>query len=158
MLGVNSEYDALTLVRNRRVLLDTQLPTLDKMDDTTRAIDFLKSYVAGNDRAFAHEVDKPDFDNEFTQQTPECVGKIFKNGEVAFLPHTFTEILEKRGGFASADKLREDFCAKGYLRHRTGKTTYPTWFNGQNRKMIRFAEGVLSTPESNEFNRNSSEA
>ena len=158
MLGVNSEYDALTLVRNRRVLLDTQLPTIDKMDDTTRAIEFLKSYVAGNDRAFAHEVDKPDFNNEFTQQTPECVGKIFKNGEVAFLPHTFTEILEKRGGFASADKLREDFCAKGYLRHSTGKTTYPTWFNGQTRKMIRFAEGVLSTAESKEFNSQEADA
>lgn len=130
------------------------LPTSDEIDDTARAIEFLKSFVAGNDRAFAHEVDKPDFSNEFTQQTPECVGKIFKNVEVAFLPHTFTEILEKRGGFASADKLREDFYDKGYLLHCNGKTTYPTWFNGKTRKMIRFVAGVLNTAEGTELDSN----
>lgn len=156
MLGVNSEYDAVSLVRNRRIILDTQLPTIDQMDDTTRAIDFLKSFVAGNDRAFAHEVDKPDFDNEFTQQTPECIGKIFKNSEVAFLPHAFTEILEKRGGFASADKLREEFCAKGYLRHSEGKTTYPTYFRDKKVRMIRFLPNIITTEELTKLENNAS--
>lgn len=156
MLGVNSEYDAVSLVRNRRIILDTQLPTLDQMDDTTRAIDFLKSFVAGNDRAFAHEVDKPDFNNEFTQQTPECIGKIFKNGEVAFLPHAFTEILEKRGGFSSADKLREEFCAKGYLRHSEGKTTYPTYFRDKKVRMIRFLPNIITTEELTKLENNAS--
>ena len=132
------------------------LPTADEIDDTTRAIDFLKSFVAGNDRAFVHEVDKPDFNNEFTQQTPECIGKIFKDGEVAFLPHAFTEILEKRGGFASADKLREDFYDKGYLRHSSGNATYPTYFRDKKVRMIRFLPNIITTEELTKLENNAS--
>lgn len=147
MLGVTPQFDDAELIRDRRYLIDYQLPTLEQIDDTTRAIEFLKSFVAGNDKAFVHEVEKPEFDNEFTQSTYECLGKKFKNGEVAFLPHSFTEILEKRGGFDSADKLRNDFCNKGFLRHAKGKFTFLTRFAGKPTKMIRFNAGVLSTPE-----------
>lgn len=152
MLGVTTQFDDAELIRDRRYLIDYQLPTLSQLDDTTRAIDFLTSFVAGNDKAFTHEVDKPDFNNEFNQTAIECFGKIFKNGEVAFLPHSFTDILEKKGGFASADKLREEFYDKGYLRHCNGKSTYPTWFNGKTTKMIRFEPNVISNSESKAFN------
>lgn len=123
------------------------LPTADEIEDTARAIEFLKSFVAGNDKFFAHEVDKPDFDNEFSQSTPTCYGKIFKNGEVAFLPHVFCEILRDKGGFKSPDKLRAEFCDKGYLRNTRGKYTCQTWFNGHNVKMIRFKADIISTAE-----------
>jgi hypothetical protein len=150
MLGINAEFDAIELIRDRRYLIDYQLPTLDQMNDATRAIEFFKSVVAGNDKSFAHEVNKPDFDNEFAQSTNECYGKIFKNGEVAILPHIFKELLEKRGSFDSADKLRLDFYNKGLLRHTEGTMTFPTWFNGKTQKMIRFKAGVLSSPETEE--------
>lgn len=151
MLGINAEFDAIELIRDRRYLIDYQLPTLDQMDDATRAIEFLQSLVAGNDKSLAHEVNKPDFDNEFTQSANECFGKVFQNGEVAILPHIFKELLEKRGGFDSADKLRLDFYNKGLLRHSEGKMTFPTRFNGKTQKMIRFKAGVLSSPQTDEI-------
>ena len=151
MLGINAEFDAIELIRDRRYLIDYQLPTLDQMDDATRAVEFLQSLVAGNDKSLAHEVNKPDFDNEYTQSANECYGKVFKNGEVAILPHIFKELLEKRGGFPSADKLRLDFYNKGLLRHTEGKMTFPTRFNGKTQKMIRFKAGVLSSPQTDEI-------
>lgn len=147
MLGVNSEFDGFSFIRKRREIIDTQLPTLAELDDTERAIDFLQSFVAGNDKFFAHEVDKPEFDNEFCSSTPTCYGKIFKNGEVAFLPHAFKKILEVDGGFKSSDKLRNEFCDKGYLRTDTAKSTLRTWFRGKTVRMIRFKPGVISTAQ-----------
>ena len=123
------------------------LPTAAEIDDTARAIEFLQSFTAGNDKFFMHEVDKPEFDNEFTQSTPTCYGKKFKNGEIAFLPHAFKKILEDEGDFKSSDKLRAEFYDKGYLRHTAGRYTYPTWFNGGEKKMIRFKAGIISTAE-----------
>ena len=147
MLGIDTEFDRFSFIRDRRIIIDA-LPTIADMDDTTRAIEFLKSFVAGNDKFFAHEVDKPEIGNEFSQQAQTCHGKKFANGEVAFLPHAFTKILEGEGGFKSADKLRNEFCTKGYLKHKDGTTTYPTWFDGKTTKMIRFLPDVISTAES----------
>lgn len=141
-LGLQENGSDLELANDIDAILRL-MPTADEIDDTARAIEFLQSFSAGNDKFFAHETDKPEFENEFTQQTPTCYGKKFKNGEVAFLPHSFKKILEDEGGFKSADKLREEFYDKGYLRHMNGKTTYQTWFNGSNTKMIRFEAGII---------------
>lgn len=145
-IGLKSEFDKLSVLRNMNAIVDT-LPDTAELDDTTRAIEFLQSFTAGNDKFFVHEVNKPEFDNEFTQGTQTCYGKIFKNGEVAFLSHAFKKILEDEGGFKSSDKLRVEFGDKGYLRTYGGKCTYPTWFNGKVQKMIRFVSGIISTAE-----------
>lgn len=124
-----------------------QLPTADEIDDTTRAIEFLKSFYVANLKHFTSEVNKPEFGNEFSQGALECFGKDFKNGEVAFLPHILNRILTEDGGFKSAEKLIAEFYDKGYLRHSNGLNTYPTKINGKTVRAIRFKSGIITTAE-----------
>lgn len=124
-----------------------QLPTADEIDDTTRAIEFLMSFYVANLKHFTSEVNKPEFDNEFSQGALECFGKDFKNGEVAFLPHILNRILTEDGGFKSAEKLIAEFYDKGYLRHSYGLNTYPTKINGKTVRAIRFKSGIITTAE-----------
>lgn len=124
-----------------------QLPLATEIDDTTRAVDFLKDFFAGHEKFFKNEVNKPDFDNEFTQTAQVCYGKRFKNGEVAFLRTALIQILEKEGGFTSGDKLIDEFYDKGYLRHAKGTKTFSTYFNGTTRAMIRFVTGIIDTAD-----------
>lgn len=145
-LETDADESGVELGRDLDAIIRT-LPTAAEIDDTARAIEFLQSFTAGNDKFFIHEVDKPEFDNEFTQGAQTCYGKKFKNGEVAFLPHAFKKILEDEGGFKSSDKLRAEFCDKGYLRHAAGRFTQSTWFNGKVQRMIYFVSGIISTAE-----------
>lgn len=127
------------------------LPTPDDLDDSTRALAELQSFVAGHERFFIHEADKPDFDNEFSQGTFECYGKIFKNGEVAFLPTALKKILETELGFASMDALISEWDIKEKLRRGKGKNNgrrISTWFNGKNNPTYRFKAGVILSNES----------
>lgn len=124
-----------------------QLPLATEIDDTTRAVDFLKDFFAGHEKFFKNEVNKPDFDNEFTQTAQVCYGKRFKNGEVAFLRTALIQILEKEGGFTSGEKLIDEFYDKGYLRHAKGTKTFSTYFNGTTRAMIRFVTGIIDNAD-----------
>ena len=148
MIGASTKFNDTAVIINRRAILDT-LPTVAEFDDTARAIAYLSSYVAGHDKYFMHEISK-ELQNSLRADFPEinpnafeCYGKIFKDGEIAFLPHAFRKILEVDGGFASADKLISDFYEKGYLRSMNGRKTYQTWFNGKNVSTIRFLAGVI---------------
>ena len=125
------------------------LPTADDLDDTKRAIDFMRDCVVKYAKFFAREVNKPDFDNEFTQTATECYGKIFKNGEVAFIRSVLTKLLENEGGFTSADKLINEFYDRDYLRHCNGLNTFQTWINGKNFKAVRFVSGIVAEAEQN---------
>ena len=145
--GIKSEFDKVEVQRNLRCIVDT-LPTNAELDDTARALDFLRDFFAGHEKYFAREtVNKPEFNNEYTQTAFECYGKSFRNGEVAFLRNDLTTILEEKGKFASAEKLINEFYDKGYLRHANNTKTFSTFFNGKTRSMIRFVAGVISTAE-----------
>ena len=146
-IGIKAEFDKNECLRNMRCIVDT-LPTNAQLDDTERAIDFLRDFFAGHEKYFAHEAqNKPEFNNEYTQTAFECYGKDFKNGEVAFLRNSLIQILEEKGKFASGEKFVNECYDKGYLRHSDGKKTFPTFFNGKTKKMIRFVAGIISTAE-----------
>ena len=146
MLGVTTSFDKATLIRNRRYLLDNNLPTLGDMDDTARAADSLTSFVASHEKFFVREtVNKPEFDNEYTQTAQVCYGKKFRNGDVAFFRTELVKILENELGFASADKLISAWYDKGCLRHNDGKKSYVMYINGRNQRMICFKAGVVAT-------------
>ena len=123
------------------------LPTADDIDDAIRAKDVLCDCVVKYAKFFVREVDKPEFDNEFTQTATECYGKIFKNGEVAFIHSVLKKLLETEGGFTSADKLINEFYDRGYLRHCNGLNTFPTWINGKSFRAVRFVSGVIADAE-----------
>ena len=141
-IGLQESINTDELANDIDAIIRT-LPTAAEIDDTARAIEFLKSYVAGNDKFFVHELKDSD-DDEISQLAITCYGKIFRDGEAAFLPHQIKRILEEEGGFKSADKLIVEFYDKSYLRHMNGKRTYPTWFRGKATKMIRFKTGIIT--------------
>ena len=121
------------------------LPAPSDLDDGTRALADLQSFIAGHDKFFSHEADnKPEYDNEFVQNAFECYGKIFKNGEVAFFPTALKKILETELGFASADALIAEWANKDLLRCSNGDgLRFSTRINGNKVKAYRFKARVL---------------
>ena len=125
------------------------LPTAADMDDTARAIEFLKSFVAGSEKYFWRTVKNHNTGRkeDICHYTADGYGKYLSGGGVAFLPHALKMILEEKGGFKSADKLIAEFYDKGYLRTRNGRYKVQTWINGKPVWTYNFAENVLRAAE-----------
>lgn len=113
-IGVKNEFDKAACVRNMRAIVDT-LPTTDELDDTTRAVESLSSYVASHTKSFNRPVKDPDTGkiNEVVAWGIVCNGRIFENGEVAFLPTELRRILEDELKFPSANKLINEWKEQG---------------------------------------------
>lgn len=122
------------------------LPTPAELDDSTRALADLQSFVAAHDKFFERDVKDNSADGftEYRQTAWECFGKKFDNGEVAFFPTALKKILEKDLGYASADALISAFAFKNLLRCTKGRGyRFSTWVNGKSIPMVRFKAGVL---------------
>ena len=142
-IGFDSHFDNIYFCKDLNDI-NNLLPTPRELDDSTRAITDLQSFIAGHDRFFMHESDNKDFDYEATQSAFECYGKIFNNGEVAFFPTALKKILETELGFASADALITEWAAKDMLRCGKGRNSrYATRINGKSINAYRFKAGVL---------------
>ena len=148
MLGVTAQCDDVALVRNRRFILDNQLPTIAQMDDTTRAIKDLNSYVAAHEKSFArdekdNETGKP---VEIGSWGPVCPGKIFDTGAVVFHPTELKRILEDELHYASAEKLINDWNAQGnILITNKGRTTHLIRIGNKTYRTIHFKANIIST-------------
>lgn len=144
--AINRELgtDLATIIRT--------LPTAAEIDDTKRAIDFLKSFIAGSEKYFWRTIRDPDTGRkrDICHYTADGYGKLFENGEVAILPHALKMILEDKGHFKSAEKLIAEFGDKSYLRSMNGSYQYSSWIDGKTRKTIRFKAGILCGEERNE--------
>ena len=125
------------------------LPTAAEMDDTARAIEFLKSFVAGSEKYFWRTIKNSTTGRkeDICHYTADGYGKFLGKGAVAFLPHALKMILEEKGGFKSADKLIAEFYDKGYLRTRNGRYKVQTWINGKPVWTYNFAENLLRAAE-----------
>jgi len=125
------------------------LPTVAEMDDTARAIEFLKSFVAGSEKYFWRTIKNSTTGRkeDICHYTADGYGKFLGKGGVAFLPHALKMILEEKGGFKSADKLIAEFYDKGYLRTRNGRYKVQTWINGKPVWTYNFAENLLRAAE-----------
>ena len=125
------------------------LPTAAEMDDTARAIEFLKSFVAGSEKYFWRTIKNSTTGRkeDICHYTADGYGKFLGKGAVAFLPHALKMILEEKGGFKSADKLIAEFYDKGYLRTRNGRYKVQTWINGKPVWTYNFAENLLRASE-----------
>lgn len=127
------------------------LPTVAEMDDTARAIEFLKSFVAGSEKYFWRTIKNSTTGRkeDICHYTADGYGKFLGKGAVAFLPHALKMILEEKGGFKSADKLVAEFYDKGYLRTRNGRYKVQTWINGKPVWTYNFEENLLRATEDN---------
>ena len=132
------------------------LPTPAELDDSTRALADLQSFVAAHRKFFEFDLK----DNSAAGFTPinsvafESFGKIFPNGEVAFYPTALKKILEKELGYASADALISAFAFKGLLRFTKGDgLRFSIRINGKKIKVYRFKADVLfsNDTEDNDF-------
>ena len=143
--GLKTELDTKSLLADIIDILSL-LPTPDELDDSTRAIADLQSFVAAHDKFFERDVKDNSVEGftELKQYAWECYGKKFDNGEVAFFPTALKKILEKELGYASADALISAFAFKNLLRCTKGKGyRFSTRIKGSVVNTIRFKAGVL---------------
>ena len=117
MLGIFNDADNARFYSDLRHILPT-LPTQDQLDDSTRAIDFLRSFVAAHTKNF---YGTGIVQNGKLLGSFEVYGNIHNTGgEVDFLPHALKRILEDEGKFPNAEKLIADFYSKGFLETSKG--------------------------------------
>lgn len=120
------------------------LPTAADIDDTSRAIEFLKSFVAGHVKFFERDVKNANgVISPINACAIESYGKIFTDGEVAFLPHALKKILEGEGGFKSADKLIAEFYDRGLLKANKGERTFRTYIGDARPRTFCFKRDVF---------------
>lgn len=141
----NSDFDAFKLCDDIKAVTDT-LPSVDEMDEALRALDALRSFVAGHPRNFY----MPHSENSVSfYPTPnEYFGKKFSNNEVAFFPTSLKKIIEHELGFASLDALLCKWAQRGFLRCSNGSGyRISIRINGILTKVYRFNAGVLLSDE-----------
>ena len=146
-IGVKSAFDKFACTRNMRAIVDT-LPTLAELDDTTRAIKDLNSYVAAHEKSFTR--DEKDNETgkvvEISAWGTACFGKIFDTGEVAFHPTELKRILEDELHYASADKLINEWNSQGnILITDKGRMTHVIRIGGKTYRAVHFRANIIST-------------
>lgn len=147
-IGEQETFDFVAAAKDIKAIIST-LPTPDELDDSTRAIKDLQSFVAGHINFFAFDIkdNTPEGFTSINSKSFECYGKRFGNGEIAFLPHALKKILEEELHYQSADALIAEFAQKGYLRCGKGKGAglcITTRIYNQVTRSYRFKAGVLS--------------
>ena len=122
------------------------LPTSAEIDDTTRALESLTSFVAGHEKYFLRNQKDTNGDEMTFTFANETYGKIFDTGEVAFFPTALKKILEDELKFASADKLIAEWRdLNTILKVDKGQTTRKIRIGKKTYRVYHFRAGILST-------------
>ena len=146
-IGAQTAFDDVATARDIKEII-TLLPTNAEIDDTTRAIASLSSYVASHEKSFArdetsNETGKP---VEIGSWGTVCSGKIFDTGEVIFFPTELKRILEDELHFASAEKLINEWKEQGnILITDKGRTTHTIRLGGKTPRVFHFRANIIST-------------
>ena len=135
-IGLQDTIDESAAIKDALTILQMLIPAAE-MDDTTRAIDFLKSFLLSHAKFF----DTVDLVN--SRRPPEQYGFVMEDGAVGFFLDSFKKIIEGEGKFKSANKIRAELADKGLIKHSDGKTSYSGRFNGTNMRVVYFRPGVL---------------
>lgn len=144
-IGEKNFFDAKQFCDDIKEIILT-LPTPEELDDSTRALNDLQSFIASHEKYFARDISDHSADGytPYNQSAWECFGKIFKTGEVAFFPTALKKILELELGFASMDMLVAEWARKDFLRCTKGKGyRCSTKINGKSILTIRFKDNIL---------------
>ena len=146
-VGAQSAFDDVAAARDIKTII-ALLPTNTEIDDTTRALASLSSYVASHEKSFmrdetSNETGKP---VEIGSWGTVCSGKIFDTGEVIFFPTELKRILEDELHFASAEKLIAEWKEQGnILITDKGRTTHTIRLGGKTPRVFHFRANVIST-------------
>ena len=146
-IGAQAAFDDVAAACDIKEII-TLLPTNAEIDDTTRALASLSSYVASHEKSFMR-----DSEDNNTGKTIEigswgtvCSGKIFDTGEVIFFPTELKRILEDELHFASAEKLIAEWKEQGnILITDKGRTTHTIRLGGKTPRVFHFRANIIST-------------
>ena len=150
--GVKPTFDDATAAQDIKAII-TLLPTNTQLDDTVRAIESLASFVTGHIKSFNHPIKNSETGKveEVSSWGTECLGRIFENSSVAFLPHALKKILEDELKFASADKLIAEWKEQGdILITDKERTTHKVAIGDIRARTIHFKARILITPPEDE--------
>ena len=146
-VGAQAAFDDVAAARDIKEII-ALLPTNSEIDDTTRALASLSSYVASHEKSFmrdetSNETGKP---IEIGSWGTVCSGKIFDTGEVIFFPTELKRILEDELHFASAEKLINEWKEQGnILITDKGRTTHTIRLGGKTPRVFHFRANIIST-------------
>ena len=155
LIGAQSAFDSKVAASDIKEII-ALLPTNTQLDDTTRAVEALGSYVASHEKSFTHDEKDTDTNKpiEIGAWGTVCSGKIFDTGAVAVFPTELKRILEDELKFPSADKLIAEWREQGnILITDKGRTTHKIRIGKKTYNVIHFKAGILATDtDSAEFN------
>ena len=146
-VGTQAAFDDVAAARDIKEII-ALLPTNAEIDDTTRAIASLSSYVASHEKSFMrdetnNETGKP---VEIGSWGTVCSGKIFDTSEVIFFPTELKRILEDELHFTSAEKLINEWKEQGnILITDKGRTTHTIRLDGKTPRVFHFRANIIST-------------
>ena len=146
-IGAQAAFDDVAAARDIKEIIKL-LPTNAEIDDTTRALESLSSYVASHEKSFmrdetSNETGKP---IEIGSWGTVCSGKLFDTGEVIFFPTELKRILEDELHFASAEKLIAEWKEQGnIIITDKGRTTHTIRLGGKTPRVFHFRANVIST-------------
>ena len=119
------------------------LPTAAEIDDTSRAIEFLKGFIPGHEKFFYNR-DKETDEPVAIGFTSENYGVRLDDTEYAFFSPALKKILESEGGFKSAGKLIAEFADKGYLLTNKGRRDHAIKIGKKSVTVVHFKAGILA--------------
>ena len=146
-IGAQSTFDSKAAATDIKEII-VLLPTNAQLDDTARAVEALKSYVASHEKSFTRDEKDTDTNKpvEIGAWGTVCSGKIFDTGAVAVFPTELKRILEDELHFASADKLIAEWKEQGnILITDKGRTTHKIRIGKKTYNVIHFRAGILAT-------------
>ena len=140
-------FDDVAVARDIKEIIKL-LPTNAEIDDTTRALASLSSYVASHEKSFMRDETSNETGKsvEIGSWGTVCSGKIFDTGEVIFFPTELKRILEDELHFASADKLINEWKEQGnILITDKGRATHTIRLGGKTPRVFHFRANIIST-------------
>ena len=144
-IGLQEHGNEQELNANLAAIIAT-LPTSAEIDDTSRALESLASFVAGHEKYFIRNQKDTNGEEMTFTFANETYGKIFDNGEVTFFPTALKKILEDELKFASADKLIAEWRdLNTILKIDKGQTTRKIRIGKKTYRVYHFNSGILST-------------
>ena len=144
-IGLQEHVNVQELDADLKVII-ALLPTAAEIDDTSRALESLASFVASHEKYFLRNQKDTNGEEMTFTFANETYGKIFDNGEVAFFPTALRKILEDELKFASADKLITEWRdLNNVLKLDKGQTTRKIRIGKKTYRVYHFKAGILST-------------
>ena len=122
------------------------LPTISQIDDSERAWLALADFVNSHPKNFVQQIQPTSTGvSEVSAEGYETYGKIYRNGDVCFIPTQLTKIVEDNLKFSSCKKLLTEWNDNGKLKNNGKRCDTTQRLNGKSTPVIYCLKLVAST-------------